>query len=389
MGLNFIAKLATLALAAVGAAAFEAADADTPYYNEHGILQIGALEAANVTVSAGARHDEVISFAGASYIAVQFAGFDLEAGDLVVVRSPDASASYIYSEKGRDNRGDFIATFIPGDTAVVQYFPASTATTTNSAFSISGFFRGFPAKSDESLCGSDNTRPAKCYASGNTLYSSLPNAYTKSQAIARLLIDGSSLCTGWLIGSAGHLITNQHCITSASDAAALDVEFNAESSACSVECKTQLGCAGTVVATSTTFVTNDEDLDYALVKLPSSASISSYGYLQLRASGPKLGEQIYIPQHPVGYAKRIASVVDGGSVATILSTGATHSCGTNQVGYNADTQGGSSGSPVIAASDNAVVALHHCGGCQNVAVDVRDIISDLKTKGISVSNLSV
>jgi len=59
------------------------------------------------------------------------------------------------------------------------------------------------------------------------------------------------------------------------------------------------------------------------------------------------------------------------------------------VGYNADTQGGSSGSPVLSATDNAVVALHHCGGCQNVAVDVRDVISSLKTKGISIANLTV
>jgi lysyl endopeptidase len=390
MRFSFLTALAAVA-AAVANAGFAAMEADSPYYNENGILQIGALEAANVTVAAGAQHDEILSYDDASYIAVQFSNFDLPEGDLVVVRSPDASVSYFYTGKGREQLGDFVSTFIPGNTALVQYYPASTASS-SSAFTISGFFHGFPAKQDEALCGADNSRPAKCYQSGSSLYSSLPQAYTKSRAVARLLIGGSSLCTGWLVGSQGHLITNQHCITSASDATAIDVEFMAESSSCSVECKTQLGCAGTVVATTTTFITNDEDNDFAIVKLPTAAASSApstYGYLQLRASGPKLGEQIYIPQHPVGYAKRIASVVDSGAVATILSTGATSSCGSNQVGYNADTQGGSSGSPVLSATDNAVVALHHCGGCQNVAVDVRDVISSLKTKGISIANLTV
>ena len=37
------------------------------------------------------------------------------------------------------------------------------------------------------------------------------------------------------------------------------------------------------------------------------------------------------------------------------------------MGYRADTQGGSSGSPVIAISDNAVMAIHHCGGCSSYA----------------------
>ncbi|MEM7678419.1 MAG: hypothetical protein AAF449_20705, partial [Myxococcota bacterium] len=47
------------------------------------------------------------------------------------------------------------------------------------------------------------------------------------------------------------------------------------------------------------------------------------------------------------------------------------------VGYYCDTQGGSSGSPVLAYDDNCVVALHHCANCQNRGVPITAVISDM------------
>lgn len=64
------------------------------------------------------------------------------------------------------------------------------------------------------------------------------------------------------------------------------------------------------------------------------------------------------------------------------------SCGSNKVGYNADTAGGTSRSPVLSATDNLVVALHHCDGWKNTAVNVLDILKDPKYKAISVANIS-
>lgn len=378
-----LALLAACMVAAVSAAP------DRPYFNTDGILQVGTQEALNITVSAGLSRDDIVSYPDASYVAVHFSDFALPEGDIVVVRSPDSEVAHFYTGKGRDDAGDFIATFIPGDTAVVQYFSASEGTAAAAGYKISGFSRGFPATSTtESICGVDNTSPAKCFQSGSTLYNTLPSAYTRGRAVARLLIGGSSLCTGWLVGSGGHLMTNQHCITSASAAGQIDIEFNAESASCATECKTQLGCRGSVVATTSTFVASSVTYDYAVVRLPTTTPVSTYGYLQLRASGPLLNERIYIPQHPSGWAKRVAHIVDGGAAATITSLGRVTSCGSNEVGYNADTAGGASGSPVLSATDNRVVALHHCGGCQNTAVSVVDIIRDLNSKGVSIPNLS-
>jgi len=46
--------------------------------------------------------------------------------------------------------------------------------------------------------------------------------------------------------------------------------------------------------------------------------------------------------------------------------------------YRADTQGGSSGSPVVAYGDHQVIALHHCGGStMNTGVLIEQVISTL------------
>ncbi|KAJ0394068.1 hypothetical protein P43SY_002169 [Pythium insidiosum] len=355
--------------------------------NEKGILQVGTTEPANIQARVGESREDVISYPGAQYIAVRFDSFDLPENDEVVIRNADFSVLYTYRGKGRNDAGSFFATHILGDKVFVQYIARSKEASNGQrlAYSIPAFARGFKPRPTESVCGKDDSEPAKCY----TTSSDLPQAYTRAKAVARLLINGTSLCTGWLAGSEGHLFTNQHCIDDPALAASTDIEFNAESASCAEQCQIQLGCKGTIVTSKSTFVTNNEERDYAVLKLPATADIQTYGYLQLRASGPQLGERIYIPQHPAGNAKRIAAKVDDGSPAKIEQVGAALSCGSNQVGYNADTQGGSSGSPVLGAADNLVVSLHHCGGCNNQGVDITDVINDLKAKNIQIKDLIV
>jgi len=88
--------------------------------------------------------------------------------------------------------------------------------------------------------------------------------------------------------------------------------------------------------------------------------------------------QIYIPQHPNGRAKEIGifstHTLDASGVCMVKST-MEYACsgsGYNDVGYYCDTEGGSSGSPVISRVTQKVIALHHCRGnvaCTNTGGD--------------------
>ena len=131
-------------------------------------------------------------------------------------------------------------------------------------------------------------------------------------------------------------------------------------------------------------VITNKELDFFLIKLNllPGMDVKGYGFLKMRPTGPVHGEEIYLPQHPNGQGKRIASRVDG-QPAKVLGVNKNVVCGNNRVTYTVDTTVGSSGSPVIARKDNAVVALHFCAAkdtCENAAVDVRDMIAFLQSR---------
>jgi hypothetical protein len=334
--------------------------------------------------------DQVV-YPGATYISLHFARFELAAGDEVVVRSPDGTQRWVYRGRGRRDLGvvdgGFFATHIRGDSAIVELYSAGS--TNAYGYQIDYYGRGYspdeiammwalgigakanvpdPTGVGESVCTTDDTREAKCYQDSE------PEAYDKARAVSRLLVSGSALCTGWLVGSAGHLMTNEHCISSQGELDSIDFEFMAEGATCQTNCSIPPYCPGIIEASGGTFVTDDAALDYALVVPDTSVGggtnlPDTYGYMRLRQTGAVINERIYHPQHPAGWGKRfgmessyVEDVTLGGyCYATSLSEEPC-SGGPGDVGYWTDTQGGSSGSPVLGYSDHKVVAIHHCRG---------------------------
>jgi|GEM_PF-4364872 len=291
----------------------------------------------------------------AGYISIHFAEFDLAPGDFVEITSPDGEYGYIYQGQGKVVRGgeatlsEFWASHIPGESAIVRLYGTDSGPAFG--FTIDKWVHGFEKEvideilgagyrgDTDAICGNDDKEWAPCYEG--------TEIYEKARAVARLMIGGSSACTGWLLGSEGHLITNHHCIGTQWEADNTDYEFMAEGETCETDCYGWGACPGIVAAASGELIKTDYDLDYTLILLESNPT-PEYGYLQLREELPEVGESMYIVQHPGAYGKQIATYDDqsGGDCNVYSLSEPPCIGGPGDIGYMCDTEGGSSGSPV-------------------------------------------
>ncbi|WP_315730175.1 MULTISPECIES: trypsin-like peptidase domain-containing protein [unclassified Bradyrhizobium] len=152
--------------------------------------------------------------------------------------------------------------------------------------------------------------------------------------------------SGFLIGN-GLLLTNNHVLSTPSDARRSEVDFNFE--------EDERGVIGDIARYSvdpTSFVTSEE-LDCTAVKLlqrDGSADLTAWGALELAADAVELEDHVVIIQHPQGGVKQIC--ITENRVVTLLD---------DHIQYTTDTMPGSSGAPVF--NDNwRVIAIHHQGG---------------------------
>ena len=82
------------------------------------------------------------------------------------------------------------------------------------------------------------------------------------------------------------------------------------------------------------------------------STIASFGYLGLETRAATLNEEIMIAGHPGGRQKELSVVSDrdGGGRCRVNSASTSGNGSNTDIGYYCDTEGGSSGSPVIARS---------------------------------------
>lgn len=301
-----------------------------------------------------------------SYIKLYFENFELAPGDYVEIKGLNSGETIYYAEQGKiiNQQGTMLSNFwsqvIFDERVRVRLY--SHQASTAYGFDLTQVAYGYSearlnAIIAKSICGTDDKEPIECYNG--------TNMYDKARAVCRLIIGGGGLCTGWLLGCDGHVMTNEHCIGSAADASNTDFVFNYQ----------HTNCAGTanavqdVVAASATFIKTNSTLDYTLTQLnPVSGRtrtgiVSTYGFLSLSSVAPVVGDRIYIPQHPGGRRKEIAVNTDQGGTAQGFAM--INQINTNGARYFADTEGGSSGSPVLDFNSNLVVAIHNTGGCTN------------------------
>lgn len=204
-----------------------------------------------------------------------------------------------------------------------------------------------------------------------------------ARAVGRIEIrDGAGDVEGHGTGSmvsARLLLTNHHVLPDSGTAAGSVVEFDFQDGRDGRQLPTK-----TFALDPESFFLADEDLDFALVAVgPGPEPLAGFGFNRLIEARGKavIGEHVTIVQHPRGGKKQIAlrenKIVD-------LAEPMLH--------YEADTEPGSSGSPVF--NDQwEIIALHHAsvpapdrpelGGFQNEGILVRKIVEFVRDQPLT------
>jgi endonuclease G len=198
-----------------------------------------------------------------------------------------------------------------------------------------------------------------------------------ARAVARIAYrDGRPQGSGFLVAP-GLLLTNHHVISSAAQAAELCVEFEYELD----PADRPRGVTRFAFAAERLFVTDPVNgLDYSLVavgdRLSGTSEMSRFGFCPLsdRPEKHALGEVANVIQHPDGRYKEVV-LRENQFVARLDDV----------LHYIADTEPGSSGSPVF-NNEWEPVALHHWGGPWRQRTDARgrELNSEIN-EGIRIS----
>jgi hypothetical protein len=370
-----------------------------------GRQQVGALESVSSVLdyrTEGAT--ETFHYPGAEYVKVHFDRLAMLPGDYVTVADPKGTEVHRIDSDPLDVVGGLLgsrpesaadgagrwAMSVTGDTAVVTLHravpdPLGVQEAAGLGVRVDKVARGFTdpeqARADsadraltengreESVCGRNEARDAVCYKSAD------PAAYKKSKAVARLLINGTELCTGWRLGATNRMLTNNHCMVTSNDAYDTEVWFDYQCSK----------CGGHAVFKATKVwgdkvLSTNRDLDYTLFTVENFARIQKFGYLTVETARPTRGSEVYIPQHPGGDPGMIAmgSDKDSGGICAVNDPAYDGYATDSDVSYYCDTAGGSSGSPVISRKTDRVIALHHFGGCPNSGVRIDLVYNRIK-----------
>ncbi|TMW66697.1 hypothetical protein Poli38472_014009 [Pythium oligandrum] len=335
----------------------------------------------------------------APYLSVHFKHFSLGDDDVLTISSPDGNETHKIDPP--DGVTTFSSSRVPGPTAVITFTPGSCSPD-NFGLEIDVLEYTFgDTVMKEDVCGGANQNVAAvCYKNREGVD---PKVYTSSFAVARLIKtdpDGPrSACTGWLLGSQGHLMTNHHCIKDADEANRTNFEFMVQSPTCDNSCKSLGDCRdyGKEESIGSDFIYANEKYDYAIVKLRKKPCLlnGKYGYFSLRRAEPVEKEPIYMVQHPNGGGKMITFEQDIDNTGSGASNSGTmpaivevvndeNELGDFWTSYFADTEPGSSGSPVVSATSHQVIALHSNGACKNSGAPSHLIIKDIEANNLGL-----
>jgi V8-like Glu-specific endopeptidase len=293
----------------------------------------------------------------ATFMTVHFTNVSLNERDYIEIRDKDGILKQVITNTD-PSKSDFWTHIVDEDTIYIELISGSQGGQAY-GFDIDHYGYGIIPKSVRSLCGSDTKVDAECIKG--------TPQYNHSRSVGRMFYQKGEnwyRCTGFLISNENHFLSNEHCVNTEDILDTLQVRFNYKYTRCN----------GDVVTSYDTYygddlLVTDENYDTSLMTLSGNPQLK-YGFQDIDPRDVTLYEEVYIFQYPQGEPLQYAEgyVVD--EVANGWITG-------SDFGYRVDTEGGSSGSPVISMIDHRVIGLHHFGGCdsfgQNQGVLMKNI----------------
>lgn len=175
------------------------------------------------------------------------------------------------------------------------------------------------------------------------------------------------VCTGFLIFTSAHVLTNDHCINSIPEMKSALADFDFD--------------GGGTTPQSVGFrklLMSDGPLDFSLLELEQPADRAALS----AGTAPADKRSLVVIEHPAGEIKQVSirdCAIKGAQVSGTTSA-------TTDFGHTCDTLGGSSGSPVFDPVSFAVVGLHHLGFLDgdpqavNRAVHMQRVIEAIRKK---------
>ena len=161
-------------------------------------------------------------------------------------------------------------------------------------------------------------------------------------------------CTGFLVGP-DLFMTNHHCAYDESD------QFLFENAAILMDYYQDLDVdptGGGMTARVSEVLQADDPKDYALLRLDKPIG-NTYGWLELDTTTvPNSGQNVKLISHPAGRSKEI--VRDNSEIVDIPADDPLTDVAF-VLAYLADSEQGSSGSPVFLREGTGVIAIHHSG----------------------------
>jgi V8-like Glu-specific endopeptidase len=308
------------------------------------------------------------------------------------VALPKGAELYVYDRHGQafgpyTRQGSLWTNTVAGDEIVLQlHLPVSSrgATVARELFQVTelghmGDRYSFGFSGDKAFCSWNDT----CII--NAECASIPGAVQVIQdAVAYLLYSaqgGTYLCTGGLLNDTGstqtpYLLTANHCFSNQTSASSLEAYFQWTVS-CGSSCGSQFFPPGSVPRTvGSTLLASDSGSDFTLVELDQSAPAGSafLGWTTADVANAN-GTNLYRVSHPAGspqaYSEHQVNT-SAGTCRTLPRGDFIYSDATL-----ADTEGGSSGSPVVNGSAQVVGQLFGaCGASPSTTCDGDDSTVD-------------